>query len=400
MIHKVNLVKKVKLSALSKTTVKFDENLEFDVVLKCIKGIGWFQIENVKGDLKITRITTPRFMGGNFFANPDEIDMVYDELKNTFVGACVINSHYTFYITANIKMKETNIEKYKLYFCSEKLCLLKPNEFIRRQIILPGISFDVLTCYIKKIQKNELTGNDIEVHIENPYNVEIEGEKGDLKTEQSSMEDIDLRLTIVYDPLITMKPLQPFVKTNAQETLISESRPQSTLPSESTKEVNSYWYEIMSNERYSDAFLIASNKTKVSSHRCVLAEHSQIFAKIIDETSELPVTINVEEFNAEIIKASMDFLYGKNDSIKRKENEIFKFAVKYNIKMLMDACCTFFEESVNPANVCEFIQIAYLYNFEELKQKCLKVLAEKKKEIDPRKFADLSKNILIDAFCL
>uniref|UniRef100_A0A914Q540 BTB domain-containing protein n=1 Tax=Panagrolaimus davidi TaxID=227884 RepID=A0A914Q540_9BILA len=68
--------------------------------------------------------------------------------------------------------------------------------------------------------------------------------------------------------------------------------------------------------------------------------------------------------------------------------------------MLMDACCTYFEESVNPSNVCELIKIAYSNNFEELKQKCLKILVEKKKEINPRKFAELPKNILIDFFTL
>uniref|UniRef100_A0AC35EZS5 BTB domain-containing protein n=1 Tax=Panagrolaimus sp. PS1159 TaxID=55785 RepID=A0AC35EZS5_9BILA len=115
----------------------------------------------------------------------------------------------------------------------------------------------------------------------------------------------------------------------------------------------------MSNERYTDTFLIASDKTKVSSHRCVLAEHSKIFAKIIEETSELPVTINVEDFDAETIKSALDFLYGKNDSIKGKENEIFKFAVTYNIKMIMDACCSYFEESVNPSNKMFVLKCVY-----------------------------------------
>uniref|UniRef100_A0A914QBJ1 BTB domain-containing protein n=1 Tax=Panagrolaimus davidi TaxID=227884 RepID=A0A914QBJ1_9BILA len=260
-----------------------------------------------------------------------------------------------------------------------------------------------LPYYVTKIQKNDLTGNDIEVHLENPYNVEIEGKKGDYKMEHCSNKDFYVSLTFLYDPSISSKPSKTSVtdkkkKDSPHAAIIDESRPQSTLPSKSTKEMDSYWYKIMSNERFADIFFVSSDNVKIPSHRCILYEVSPIIAKIIDETSELPVTINVEEFNAETIKASMDFLYGKIDSIKGKENEIFKFAVKYKIKMLMDACCSFFEESVNPANVCEIIQIAYSNNFEALKQKCLKILVEKKKEIDPSKFADLPKNIISDFF--
>uniref|UniRef100_A0AC35GRU0 BTB domain-containing protein n=1 Tax=Panagrolaimus sp. PS1159 TaxID=55785 RepID=A0AC35GRU0_9BILA len=156
----------------------------------------------------------------------------------------------------------------------------------------------------------------------------------------------------------------------------------------------------MSNKQYSDVTLISSDNIQITSHRCVLSKHSQIFAKIIDETSELPITINIEGFNGEIIQAALDFLYDKNDSINGKEMEIFNFADRYDIQDIMDACCSYFEESVNETNVCEYIQIAYSKNFEELKQKCLKILVEKKKEIDASKFADLPKNILIGAFCL
>uniref|UniRef100_A0A914P779 BTB domain-containing protein n=1 Tax=Panagrolaimus davidi TaxID=227884 RepID=A0A914P779_9BILA len=73
------------------------------------------------------------------------------------------------------------------------------------------------------------------------------------------------------------------------------------------KQDSSKWYEIMSNKQYSDVTLISSDDIKIPSHRCVLSKHSQIFAKIIDETSELPITINIEGFNAEIIQAALDF---------------------------------------------------------------------------------------------
>uniref|UniRef100_A0AC34GYD4 BTB domain-containing protein n=1 Tax=Panagrolaimus sp. ES5 TaxID=591445 RepID=A0AC34GYD4_9BILA len=157
-------------------------------------------------------------------------------------------------------------------------------------------------------------------------------------------------------------------------------------------------YKIMSNSKYSDVILISSDNVKIPSHRCILGKYSKSFAKIIDENPELPVTINVENFNAEIIQAAIDFMYDKTDAIIGKEMDVFKFARRYDIQEIMDACSSFFEKSVDPSNVCELIQIGYSNNFEELKKKCLAILVEKKKEIDASKFAELPKNILSDFF--
>uniref|UniRef100_A0AC35FAB5 BTB domain-containing protein n=1 Tax=Panagrolaimus sp. PS1159 TaxID=55785 RepID=A0AC35FAB5_9BILA len=79
--------------------------------------------------------------------------------------------------------------------------------------------------------------------------------------------------------------------------------------------------------------------------------------------------------------------------------KVFKFAIKFGIQTLINECRSFFEESVDSTNVYEFIQIAYSNNFDELKQKCLKILAEKKEEIDPTNIAKIPSNIVFDAFC-
>uniref|UniRef100_A0A914YPZ3 BTB domain-containing protein n=1 Tax=Panagrolaimus superbus TaxID=310955 RepID=A0A914YPZ3_9BILA len=131
-----------------------------------------------------------------------------------------------------------------------------------------------------------------------------------------------------------------------------ESRPESVLLLQSESELikTSKLYKILSNEKCADAYFIFPNETQIPSHRCILYESSAIFAKIIDETSESPVTINIADFDVETVKAVLEFLYGKIDSIDGKEIDAFKFAVKYNIQELMDSCCSFFEKSVAPSN--------------------------------------------------
>uniref|UniRef100_A0AC35F786 BTB domain-containing protein n=1 Tax=Panagrolaimus sp. PS1159 TaxID=55785 RepID=A0AC35F786_9BILA len=155
----------------------------------------------------------------------------------------------------------------------------------------------------------------------------------------------------------------------------------------------------MSNPQYSDVILLSSDNIKIPSHRCILAKYSKIFAKIF-ETSEIPVKINVENFNAETIKAALNFLYDKSDSIFGKEMDVYKFAVNYDIHGLINACCSIFLESVNAENVCEYIQIGYSKNFEELKQKCKQIIIQNKREIDDTKLKALPKDILFDVFCI
>uniref|UniRef100_A0A914YA48 BTB domain-containing protein n=1 Tax=Panagrolaimus superbus TaxID=310955 RepID=A0A914YA48_9BILA len=88
----------------------------------------------------------------------------------------------------------------------------------------------------------------------------------------------------------------------------------------------------MSNTKYSDVILISSDGIQISTHRCILAKYTEIFQKIIDKAPELPVTINVENYTAEIIEAALNFLYDKSDAIDGKERDVFEFAVEYGIE--------------------------------------------------------------------
>uniref|UniRef100_A0A914P626 BTB domain-containing protein n=1 Tax=Panagrolaimus davidi TaxID=227884 RepID=A0A914P626_9BILA len=108
----------------------------------------------------------------------------------------------------------------------------------------------------------------------------------------------------------------------------------------------------------------------------------------------------MEGFDADTISSSIDFCYGNKSAIVRKEFKVFEFAEKYDIYVLKEACCHAFEENVCKENVFEIVQIAYSHNFEELKEKCKKVLAENKGKLDLAKLNGLSKNVLIDVFCI
>ena len=56
------------------------------------------------------------------------------------------------------------------------------------------------------------------------------------------------------------------------------------------------------------------------------------------------------------------------------------------------------EETVNPENVCKFIEIAFANNFEALKTRSLKVLNENRNFISAEALNALPKEILLQAY--
>uniref|UniRef100_A0A914P1M4 BTB domain-containing protein n=1 Tax=Panagrolaimus davidi TaxID=227884 RepID=A0A914P1M4_9BILA len=154
----------------------------------------------------------------------------------------------------------------------------------------------------------------------------------------------------------------------------------------------------MSDKTYADVVLFSSTGKEILTYRCILAKFSKFFKTIFDETKELPVQCEIEEFDTETIIAALNFCYGKNDVIKNNEKKLFEFAEKYCIEELKESCCTHFADNLSTENVCDIIQIAYSNNFEELKQKCKKLMTEKKAEIDQTKLKALSKDILFDVY--
>uniref|UniRef100_A0A914NX78 BTB domain-containing protein n=1 Tax=Panagrolaimus davidi TaxID=227884 RepID=A0A914NX78_9BILA len=390
MYKKLDFVKRTKLSA-GTTLIKFGENVELTAVYmgKCEDLSHSFKIDNAKLDFEITKILWKSCSGDKEY----DVTNRYDKSKKTFLSLFPPNlfthKFFTFYISANIQLKKDHFAIYHLQIPVNQFENLKFDQSIKSEIVLPNHDNSKFTYYVTEIAKSK-----IELFIANPYDVEIQGKKGNFKAEYECKNDIDIEILFVFG--------QSYLNTKkiatSPQTAFDESPPQSRLGSRIPFELPNE--PKLSNNIFPDAFLIASDKTKIPCHRCILAKFSNVFAELFNAISNHPVKINAKDFDAKTIQSALGFLYGKTDSIKGKENKIFKFAVKYNIKMLMDACCTYFEESVNPSNVCELIKIAYSNKFEKLKQKCLKILVEKKKEINPRKFAELPKNILIDFFTL
>uniref|UniRef100_A0AC34FBY9 BTB domain-containing protein n=1 Tax=Panagrolaimus sp. ES5 TaxID=591445 RepID=A0AC34FBY9_9BILA len=390
MLQKTNFVCKTDLPRGSEVIIKYGQHFEFTCSRKNREM--WCKITNIKGDFEITQIT--RTYRGKTY------DAEYNKYKNKFLLLYFNDCIYTFYITANIEMKqEWPPVTCQLHIPIHHFFFLKLCQFYKFELFVPGYDAQPFTCYVTKLNNN-LKENDIEFRIENPWNVQIQGKTGEYTIKHSSLKDINVLLTFRFDPNVypgsasSSREKQKSIQTSA----VVESRPESVISSPTSLNFASKLYKIGTDIRYADVIFITSDKTKIQSHRCIFGESSKIFAQIFDETAQTPVKIDVDDFNADTIQSALNFLYGKYDAINGKEMDVFKFAFKYDIKDLIEACCSFFEKSIDASNICEYIQIAYSNNFDELKKKCLKYLCKKKKEIDSSKVAELPKNILFDAF--
>uniref|UniRef100_A0A914NZU1 BTB domain-containing protein n=1 Tax=Panagrolaimus davidi TaxID=227884 RepID=A0A914NZU1_9BILA len=402
MLQQITFVRTAQLDKESETTIKVSDSLEFTVKRHIITHF----IKNIKGDFEITKIVET-------YDDGERHVLMYDKSSTSFQAHDRSSSEtktLTFYITAMIEMTELKeikgmkdmcIVKYELQIPPTILQRLEICQFYKSQFVLPGYDGLKFTYYVKKI--NVSTANDIEIMIENPYNVEIDGKKGDYYFVCDSTE------SIIYPFLFTFYtdeiPITEETKPNSnelhglqQESSNDESRPESVIPSFTSKSTT-LLHKLATDHRYADVYFIASDGEKIPSYRNILAASSDVFLKIFDETTEIPVQITANDFDAQTIQSALNFLYDKSDSIIGKEKEVFKFAIKFGIQILIDECRSVFEESVDSTNVCEFIEIAYSNNFEHLKQKCLRILAEKKEEIDLTKVAELPKNIFFDIYC-
>uniref|UniRef100_A0A914NXA3 BTB domain-containing protein n=1 Tax=Panagrolaimus davidi TaxID=227884 RepID=A0A914NXA3_9BILA len=413
MLQKVDFIETVELCQYSQKTVKFSDDFQFTVKRK----LWTHNIYKTIDEFEITKIT-------EVCDNGVTREVEFDKSSAEFSSSNIRPSTFKFYITANIKIKEMCVAGHHLQINCARFQCLKFCHFFKGEFFLHGYETLKFTYYVKKIKADFSESNDIEIDIINPYHVEIQGKKGDHKIVHNSSKRFDLYLTFSFYPDILDKlpafgdeniskeignkencetpisnetcSLMSKIFESAKHSSNNESRPESVVSQISSNDSVPKLFKFGPHLRYSDVYFIASDKTKVPSHRCILAEFSDTFVKIFDETFGIPVHIFAENFNAETIQSALNYLYGKSDAIYGKEVNVLKFAIEFRIQYLINVCIL--EEIISVTNVCEFIQIAHANNFEKLKQNCLKVLIENKEDINPAKIAELPKNIFYDAF--
>uniref|UniRef100_A0AC34GA37 BTB domain-containing protein n=1 Tax=Panagrolaimus sp. ES5 TaxID=591445 RepID=A0AC34GA37_9BILA len=211
--------------------------------------------------------------------------------------------------------------------------------------------------------------------------------------------------------------------TSINDTVPATKRPRQNTPGHSSIRFElppfqrTKLYQSFNDDKYFDLVLVSSDQIEIPTYRCIFASHSQKFSRMFEKIRVHPARIQVKDFDAATIKYVIDFMFEKLNSVFGKEVSLIKFAAAYvfgkevslikfaaayGIQDLMEKCCasvqTVSENYLSSSNVnlCDYIEIAYAHDLHGLKDKCLKLLALKKKEMDVNTLKKLDKNILID----
>uniref|UniRef100_A0AC34F1S5 Lipocalin/cytosolic fatty-acid binding domain-containing protein n=1 Tax=Panagrolaimus sp. ES5 TaxID=591445 RepID=A0AC34F1S5_9BILA len=196
---KTCILVKTYISRKCETIVKVNENLEFLIKIPqpCIDNTANYtiQLQKIKGDFEIQRIC---FYGG-------ECENI-NKKNNSFVQQSLfIALHHTFYLLIDAEFVEVDSAVYQLEIDSCKIKYLKEFELFRGKIILSNFENKEFKYSVKR---NSL--DFVEVTVENPDRVRINGQTEDYTFQKSVEEKIVHKLSFIFE-----KPTNHADETNS-----------------------------------------------------------------------------------------------------------------------------------------------------------------------------------------
>uniref|UniRef100_A0AC34GTH5 BTB domain-containing protein n=1 Tax=Panagrolaimus sp. ES5 TaxID=591445 RepID=A0AC34GTH5_9BILA len=280
------------------------------------------------------------------------VEVPYDKETKTFKTNWSDSYSATaeIYILTDAEFQTVVSVTHRLQIPQARFEYLEPNQMFVDNLVLSNCGKNVAYKYYgKRIDKEN-----IEIHIENPVSlgVKLNGKKGDFHY-VVKLQDIDLMLSFIFE-----------LSESDQETSENESRPES----------------------FSLNVSDAEDSVKIFRHPPSPEDDSKASVIEID-------------LDGNRLKAALDFLSDKPNSIKGFESDLFVFADQWEISSLIGACRPFVKDFINPKNVCETIQTAFKNDLEETKKLCKQFILENKASIDSKELGKLPQEILAFVFC-
>uniref|UniRef100_A0AC35EYU5 Uncharacterized protein n=1 Tax=Panagrolaimus sp. PS1159 TaxID=55785 RepID=A0AC35EYU5_9BILA len=198
MLLKTLFIQPVKIQIGYTTHVNIKDNIQFSITVHPTnKEFHVYQIENIVGDFEIVKISSCE----------DNKVLPYDNINKTFASNYHFDA-YDFHILANVEFDVVNDSDdtyeakvkenpHHLRIPLESLTPLTPNQCFEKEIIFPEFHDLKCTCYIKKIDYET-----IEIHIENPQKIGINGQPTDFRSHLPATDPILLELS--FDPTIAI----------------------------------------------------------------------------------------------------------------------------------------------------------------------------------------------------
>nr|CAD2172828.1 unnamed protein product [Meloidogyne enterolobii] len=150
-----------------------------------------------------------------------------------------------------------------------------------------------------------------------------------------------------------------------------------------TLDLQDTYRKMLENETFSD-FVIKVGDEIIKTHRCVLAQYSEVFKRMFDQSLMVEAQkgeVIISDTSPECVRAMLEFFYtGKiDDALMEIHVEgIFAIAHKYEVEKLKYICERFMASKIDSDNIVKYSNIISLYGASTL-EKRVKAIFEVKK---------------------
>uniref|UniRef100_A0A914R1Z2 BTB domain-containing protein n=1 Tax=Panagrolaimus davidi TaxID=227884 RepID=A0A914R1Z2_9BILA len=188
--------------------------------------------------------------------------------------------------------------------------------------------------------------------------------------------------------------LSPFIK-NEESITTSPSFETKNIIFDALRSASTLGEEIFNANEYTDVILNTSDGKEIAAHRCFLSRASAVFKNTFDQNPNSLLKIDIE-FDEIITLKAVHFCYGNYFVIDGYEKQLLKFAKIYQFHELKERCLSNLFDTVTLLNVCKIVEIAYEHNCEYLKQKCVQTILENKEALGKETINKLTPPVLCD----
>nr|CAD2173896.1 unnamed protein product [Meloidogyne enterolobii] len=150
-----------------------------------------------------------------------------------------------------------------------------------------------------------------------------------------------------------------------------------------TLDLQDTYRKMLEDETFTD-FVIKVDHEIIKTHRCVLAQYSEVFKRMFDQSLMVEAQkgeLIISDTSPECVRAMLEFFYTKkiNDALMESHVEgIFAIAHKYEVEKLKYICERFMASKIDSDNIVKYCNIISLYGASTL-EKRVKAIFEVKK---------------------
>nr|CAD2167026.1 unnamed protein product [Meloidogyne enterolobii] len=148
-----------------------------------------------------------------------------------------------------------------------------------------------------------------------------------------------------------------------------------------TKDLKNKYSNMLENATFSDCVIKVGDKI-IKAHRCVLAENSQVFRTMFEQTGMIESQkgeVTITDASPECVRAMLQFFYSGCPPSTADVDEVFVIAHKYEIEPLKYECEIIISSRISDKNFLQYCGIISLYGAPTVEKACINYIRNNRK---------------------